>query len=77
MLLLSQGQLSGTEGRLMRIGLLGPTTVSFDDAMPVAVTAAKQRVVLAALALRAGRLVTPDEQVPRRAARGGGAARPG
>jgi DNA-binding SARP family transcriptional activator/Tfp pilus assembly protein PilF len=46
----------------MWIGLLGPLVVRGAD-VPLAVGAAKQRVVLAALALRAGRVVPSDELV--------------
>jgi DNA-binding SARP family transcriptional activator len=41
----------------MWVGLLGPLVVRGDGGEPLAVGAAKQRIVLAALALRAGRVV--------------------
>jgi DNA-binding SARP family transcriptional activator len=45
----------------MRVGLLGSLTIDCGDVTPVALSAARQRVVLAALALRAGRVVTSSE----------------
>lgn len=46
----------------MRVAVLGPVTVT-RDGEPVALGAPKQRSLLAALALHAGRVVTPDALV--------------
>jgi len=47
----------------MRIGLLGELEVCNDDGSPVVVTGAKQRALLAALALQPGRAVAADQLV--------------
>jgi DNA-binding SARP family transcriptional activator len=59
-MLQESGPRTGRAARRVEFGLLGPLTARIDET-PVPVRAAKQRVVLSALLLCAGRVVTPDE----------------
>jgi DNA-binding SARP family transcriptional activator len=60
---LADARRRGYNWAMTRFGVLGPFEVTGDGGVPVAITAAKHRAVLAVLLLRAGKFVSDDQLI--------------